>query len=73
MTLAMSVMLSGMTIAAPAPCTARAAISTPMLGASAAAALDRVNTVIPTANIRRRPYRSPRAAPVSISTANVSV
>jgi hypothetical protein len=72
-TLAMSVMLSGMTIAAPAPCTARAAISTPMLGASAAAALDRVNTVIPTANIRRRPYRSPRAAPVSISTANVSV
>lgn len=73
MTLAMSVMLSGMTIAAPAPCTARAAISTPMLGASAAAALDRVNTLIPTANIRRRPYRSPRAAPVSISTANVSV
>jgi hypothetical protein len=72
-TLAMSVMLSGMTIAAPAPCTARAAISTPMLGASAAAALDRVNTLIPTANIRRRPYRSPRAAPVSISTANVSV
>ena len=72
-TLAISVMLSGMTIAAPAPCTARAAISTPMLGASAAAALDRVNTVIPTANIRRRPYRSPRAAPVSISTANVSV
>jgi hypothetical protein len=72
-TLAMSVMLSGMTIAAPAPCTTRAAISTPMLGASAAAALDRVNTLIPTANIRRRPYRSPRAAPVSISTANVSV
>ena len=66
-------MLSGMTIAAPAPCTARAAISTPMLGASAAAALDRVNTVIPTANIFRRPYRSPRAAPVSISTAKVSV
>ena len=73
MTLAISVMLSGMTIAAPAPCTARAAISAPMLGASAAAALDRVNTLIPTANIRRRPYRSPRAAPVSISTANVSV
>ena len=73
MTLAISVSVSGMTIAAPAPCTARAAISTPMLGASAAAALDRVNMVIPMANIRRRPNRSPSAAPVSSSTANVSV
>jgi hypothetical protein len=36
---------SGVTIAAPTPWTARAAISTPMLGASADAALAAVNTV----------------------------
>jgi hypothetical protein len=72
-TLAMSVTVSGIVIAAPAPWTARAAISTPMLGASAEAALARVNTVMPMIISRRRPNRSPSAAPVSRSTAKVSV
>ena len=64
---------SGTTIAPPAPCTARAAISAPMLGASAAAADATVNSVRPTRNIRRRPKRSPSAAPVRSSTAKVRV
>jgi hypothetical protein len=40
---------------------------------SAAAAEASVKMPSPTENIRRRPSRSPRAAPVSSSTANVSV
>ena len=72
-TLAMSVTVSGITIAAPTPWTARAAISTPMPGASAEAALPAVNTVTPMISRRRRPNRSPSAAPVSSSTAKVSV
>ena len=58
---------------APRPWTARAAISTPMLDASAEAALPAVNTVMPMAIRRRRPNRSPSAAPVSSRTAKVSV
>jgi hypothetical protein len=65
-----SVSDSGSTIAAPTPCTARAVISAPMLGASAHATEPSVNTASPTVNTRRRPNRSPRAAPVSNSTAN---
>ena len=61
----MSVSVSGVTIAAPAPCTARAATRAPALGASAAAAEAAVKTNRPTANMRRRPKRSPSAAPVS--------
>ena len=72
-TLAMRVRVSGMTIAAPMPWTARAAISVSMLGASAAAALAAVNTVTPMISRRRRPNRSPSAAPVSRNTAKVSV
>jgi hypothetical protein len=68
-----SVSVSGSTIAAPMPCTARAAISASTLGASAAAAEEAVNSERPTTNMRRRPKRSPRAAPVSSSTANDSV
>ena len=67
------VSVSGRTSAAPAPCTARAAISASTPGASAAAADAPVKMASPTANIRRRPKRSPSAAPVSSSTANVSV
>jgi len=52
---------------------ARAAISKPMLGASAEAALPAVNTMTPMINRRRRPNRSPSAAPVSSSTAKVIV
>jgi hypothetical protein len=62
---------SGSTIAAPTPCTARDAIRLPMSGDSAQATDAAVNTASPTTNIRRRPNRSPSAAPVSSSTANV--
>jgi hypothetical protein len=67
------VRVSGIKTAPPTPCTARAAISQPIPGASAAAAEPAVNKPSPAMNMRRRPYRSPRAAPVSSSTANVSV
>jgi hypothetical protein len=72
-TLASSVSVSGITIAPPSPCTARAAISVSMSGASAAAALAAVKTSSPMPSMRRRPNRSPSAAPVSRKTANVSV
>ena len=61
----------GLFTAAPAPCTARAAISQPMPGASAHAADAAVNRPMPAANIRRRPNRSPSAAPVISSTARL--
>src|SRR5438034_1065544 len=59
-----------MTIAAPVPCTARAKISVPTLGARAAPTDATVKTPKPTQNIRRLPNRSPRAAPVSNEHAN---
>ena len=68
-----SVSVSGMTIAAPRPWTARAAISDSMLGASAASALAAVKIDRPMTNIRLRPKRSPSAAPVISRTANASV
>ena len=43
------------------------------LGANAASADETVKMPIPTENISLRPNRSPRAAPVRSSTANVSV
>ena len=67
------VSVSGVTIAAPAPCSARAAINAPVVGASAASAEATVKMPRPITNMRRRPKRSPSAAPVSSSTANVSV
>ena len=65
--------MSGVTIAPPTPCTARAAISQPIVGASAAAADPAVKMTIPIRNMRLRPNRSPRAAPIRSSTAKVSV
>ena len=65
-----SVSVNGMTTAAPAPCTARAAISAVTLGESAAAADAAVKRTSPSVNIRRRPNRSPSAAPVSRKQAN---
>ena len=65
-----SVSVSGVTIAAPAPWKARAAISAPTLGATRDRAEAAVNTPMPTVNIRRRPNRSPSAAPVSSRHAN---
>ena len=64
---------SGTMSAPPAPWRARAATRTSMLGARAAAADEAVNSASPTMNIRRRPKRSPSAAPVSSSTAKLSV
>ena len=64
---------SGSTSAAPAPCTALAATSTPASGASAHPADAMVNRPIPNASMRCRPSRSPSAAPVSSSTAKLSV
>ena len=67
------VSVRGVTIAPPRPWSARAAISTSMLGASAAAAEAPVKIASPITNIRRRPKRSPSAAPVISSTAKVKV
>ena len=64
---------SGITNAAPAPWTDRAAISVSTRPDSAHATEARVNRAMPAANIRRRPKRSPRAAPVSSKTANVKL
>ena len=60
---------SGSTSAAPAPWIARAAISRPTFGASAQAAEATANRISPAAYMRRRPKRSPSAAPVISSTA----
>ncbi len=68
-----SVSVSGVTIAPPIPWSARAAMSQSADGARAAAADAKVKIPIPSMNIRRRPKRSPSAAPVSRKAANVSV
>ena len=67
------VSVSGITNAPPRPCTARAMFSASTVGASAAATEPSVKMPTPIAKTRRRPKRSPSAAPVSRSTANVSV
>ena len=67
------VSVSGITIAPPMPWRARAASSAPIDGASAAAADETVKSVSPIASSRRRPKRSPSAAPVSRKTAKVRV
>ena len=72
-TAASMVRVSGVNSAPPAPCTARAATSTPIDGARAAAAEPAVKTATPIVNIRRRPNRSPSAPPVKSSTAKLSV
>ena len=67
------VRLSGMTMAAPRPWSARAATSRPAVGAIAQAAEAMVNSVNPIVKIRRRPRRSPRAAAVMMPAAKASV
>ena len=49
------VSVSGITIAPPRPCTARARFSTSTVGASAAPIEPSVKTTSPIANMRRRP------------------
>ena len=68
-----SVRVRGITIAPPRPWTARATLRASTLGASAAATDPSVKTPRPKANMRRLPKRSPSAAPVRSSAANVSV
>ena len=62
---------SGRMKAAPAPCTARAAIRKPTSGLSAHAADATENSPRPNANRRFRPNRSPTAAAVISSTAKL--
>ncbi len=62
----------GVSSAPPMPCTARAAISTSMVGAAAQAADAAANQTTPSRKIRRRPYRSPSAPPSRIRPARVS-
>ena len=64
---------SGVITAPPRPCTARAAISASVVGASAAAAEATVKIATPDANTVRRPSRSPSAAAVRRNTAKLSV
>jgi hypothetical protein len=59
--------------AAPAPCTARAAISSPMAGTRPQAAEARVNTANPAISRRLRPDLYPSAPADKISAANTSV
>jgi hypothetical protein len=63
----------GMTMAPPAPWTARAATSTPMDGASAATADAAVKMAMPIMKTRRRPNLSPMAAALRRRTAKVKV
>ena len=67
------VSVNGITIAPPRPWAARATSSARIDGASAAAADATVKIAIPITSSRRRPKRSPSAAPVNSRTANVSV
>jgi len=64
------VRVSGTMIAAPAPCIARAATNTPIVGADPASKDAPTNVARPVQSIRRRPKRSPSAAPVNSRQAN---
>ena len=68
-----TVSVNGITIAPPTPWRARATSSARIDGARAAAADAAVKIATPIASRRRRPKRSPSAAPVNSSTANVNV
>ena len=68
-----TVSVNGITIAPPRPWIARATSSATIDGASAAAADATVKIAMPITSSRRRPKRSPSAAPVNSNTANVSV
>jgi len=63
----------GVSSAPPTPCNVRAAISTPMSGASPHSADASANQATPVMNTRRRPSRSPSAPPSRIRPASVSV
>jgi hypothetical protein len=62
----------GIRIAANRPCTSRAAISVPVVGARPHRTEEAVKPVTPSRNRRRRPKMSPSRAPVMRPMANVS-
>ena len=64
--------VAGFISAAPMPCTARAPIRKPALGASPQASDASVKTTSPTMNIFRRPNMSPSLPPVISNAANVN-
>ena len=64
--------VAGLIIAAPAPCTTRAAISASPLDARPQASEASVKIAIPRTKISRRPYASASLPPMSISAAKVS-
>ena len=64
--------VAGFISADPAPCTTRAPIRKPALGASPHASEAAVKITSPTMKMNRRPKRSASLPPVSISTAKVS-
>jgi hypothetical protein len=63
----------GYSSAPPTPCNARAAIKTPLDGASPHAADAALNRASPSTNMRLRPNRAPRQPPVTSRLAQVSV
>ena len=65
--------LCGTIIAAPIPCTSRAAISASTPGASAQPSEASAKTPVPSRNSRSRPKRSPAAPPTRISAPRNSV
>jgi hypothetical protein len=70
---AMVARLAGVISAPPIPCTARAAMSQPMLGAAAHSTDAAVNQLSPARNTRRCPHRSLSEPATRISDARVSV
>ena len=65
------VSVAGETIAAPSPCTTRAATSMPPVVAAPPTRLASVNRAMPAMNTRRRPYRSAARPPSSRNPAEV--
>ena len=65
-------MASAIMMAAPKPCAARAAISSPSVGAIAHRTEATVNKATPISSSRRRPTRSPRRPTLTISVVMAS-
>lgn len=65
--------LPGVSRAAPTPCSARAAIRMPAVGATPQSREASANQMVPTTKTFRRPNESPSEPPASSSPASVSV
>ena len=64
--------VAGFISAPPSPCTTRAPIRNPPLGAKPQARLAPVNTARPSMKISRRPKKSASFPPISMNAAKVS-